>query len=51
MDNETFRRICARAADEEDPNILKLLKNRMRMLLSVEKVENDPNHDEVGKVK
>jgi hypothetical protein len=50
VDNETFRRICARAAAEEDLNVLELLKNRMRMLLSEESFENDPNPDEVEKV-
>jgi hypothetical protein len=52
VDNETFKRICARAAAEEDPNVLELLKNRMRVLLSLEGSEKTPdsNPDEVKKV-
>jgi len=34
MDNETFRAFCIRVADEKDPDIVELLKQRLRLLLS-----------------
>jgi len=33
MLNETFRALCIRVADEQDPTRLELLKQRMRILL------------------
>jgi hypothetical protein len=41
MENELFKRICARVAIEEDPEIIELLKTRMRLLLSKEIAEPD----------
>jgi hypothetical protein len=33
MDNETFKLICSRVAQEQDPKIIELLKRRMQLLL------------------
>jgi hypothetical protein len=34
MDNQMFRAICAKVADEKDPKKLELLQQRLRLLLS-----------------
>jgi hypothetical protein len=34
MDNETFKLICSRVAQEHDPKIIEILKLRMQLLLS-----------------
>jgi hypothetical protein len=34
MDNKIYKKLCARAAEEEDLDILELLQNRMLALLS-----------------
>jgi hypothetical protein len=33
MDNETFKLICSRVAQEKDPKIVEILKRRMQLLL------------------
>ncbi len=33
MDNDIFRAICSRVVNEKDPEILELLKRRLRLLL------------------
>lgn len=39
MDHQTFRAICLRVADEKDPEIIELFKQRLRLLLSEETPE------------
>ena len=41
---ETFRAICVKVADEEDPKKLELLKERMRILLQEHRDATDVTH-------
>jgi hypothetical protein len=36
MENEIFQAICVRVADEKDPQIVELFKERLRLLLREE---------------
>ena len=36
MDNQIFQAICVRVADEKDPQIVELFKERLRLLLREE---------------
>jgi hypothetical protein len=49
MDNQTFQAICVRVADEKDPQIVELFKNRLRILLREDTpdrlfTEHSPEH-------
>jgi hypothetical protein len=42
MDDETFRALCIKIADEKDPKKLELLKERVRLLLRAEDSPRTP---------
>jgi len=46
MDHETFRAICVRVADEKDPKIIELFKQRLRLLLTDETPEAPPDKNQ-----
>jgi hypothetical protein len=46
MDHETFRAICVRVADEKDPKIIELFKQRLRLLLTDETPESPPDKNQ-----
>jgi hypothetical protein len=46
MDHETFRAICVRVADEKDPKIIELFKQRLRLLLADETLEPSPDKNQ-----
>jgi hypothetical protein len=46
MDHETFRAICVRVADEKDPKIIELFKQRLGLLLADETPEPPPDKNQ-----
>jgi hypothetical protein len=43
MDNQIFQAICVRVADEKDPQIVELFKNRLRLLLREDTPQTFPD--------